>query len=160
MGQPSPQTQDVPGAIDCRLHRSALPALLIGGDEVLSPSLGPLHGPPQIEGEGRDRILLGIDGCFGTEAASDIGCDDPNLVGRESQVGGQVGPDRMRRLSRGPHSETPIDFVPRGEHSPPLHGGQSTSMLVHLDRHHAFRGIEGSVHIAEAGGEGAHEVRP
>ena len=160
MSEPRSQAQDAPRAVDCRLDQPALPALLVGGDEMLSPSLDPFHRLSQLESEGGDHVLLGIHGRLGAEPASDIRSHDSHLVGGETQVCGEVSTDRMWGLARGPDREPPVDVVPCGEHRPPLHGGEGTAMLVHLDRHHPFRFVEGAVDVSKAGSERAHQVRP
>ena len=125
---------------------------------MLSSALGPFHRSFQLEGEGGDRVLLGIDGRLGAEASSDIWRHDSQLVGRETQIGGQVCTDRVWGLSGCPQRQASVDVVPHGEHRPPFQRGQRATMLVHLDRHHPVREGEGTVDVAEAGGESAHQV--
>ena len=66
--------------VERQLTVPVLIAFLVGGEEVLTSILDPLHGAAGEQCAGRDAELLRVQDRLGAEAAADIGCDHPDLV--------------------------------------------------------------------------------
>ena len=110
-------------------------AVVARGGEVLAPTLDPLHGPPEAEGDGRHEELLVIDGALRAEAAPHVGGEHPHLLGRDPEDHGHRVAHEVGILGGRPDDQQAGLGVPVGEDAARLdrHGGDPRMAELFLD---------------------------
>ena len=139
--------QDETLRIDRNLQRPILIALLDGGHRMLATVLDPFQRAAGEQRGGCQGGLFRIDAIFGTEAASDIGRDDTDLVfgepGRLDDGGQQV----VGHLRGRPDVE-PAVRPAFGDHAARLHRMGTAAVLPEIFLEHVACCREGRVNIA------------
>ena len=112
-------------------------AVLAQRRQVLASRLHPLHRAPELQRGRRHQDVFGIDGALGPEAPADVGDDDPHVLGRKLEDGGDDFADAIGILSGRHHHERARIGVAVGEHAARLdrRPGQTrvADRLVHDD---------------------------
>ena len=128
--------------------RDPLPLVpaVVHGHVALAAGLGPLDRPAESAGDQHGQHLFGRDLQLGSEAAADVGRDDPDVLLRDAGDQGQHDPEHVRDLGRGPEREFTADA--RADHRARLHRGRDQPLLAVGALKHDRRVTEGRVHVA------------
>ena len=134
-------------AVGVGSDRDLLPlvAAVVHGHVAFAAALGPLDRPAQLAGDQDGQHLFCRDLQLGSEAAADVGRDDPEVLLRNASDQGEHHPQHVRDLGRRPERELPADA--RADHRARLHRGRDQPLLAVVPLKHHRRVAEGRVHI-------------
>ena len=90
---------DLAVAVAPEFEVDPLGTAMVHRDHVLAPRLRPADGPARCSRQRADQHVIDVES-LSTEAAADIGCDDPHIVGLESQHRAEDGLVLMGGLRR------------------------------------------------------------
>ena len=152
------QPEQVSFPVERELSLPVLVAFLIGGEEVLTPVLYPLHGTAGEQRAGGNAELLGVEHGLGTEAATDVGSDHPDLMLSHAHHAGVGIAVLVRRLRPRPDGDALARGVVAGEEGAAFHGVAAAAMLKQLATHDVGGAGERSIHVAVFQAQGAGEV--
>ena len=144
--------------VERQLTVPVLIAFLVGGEEVLTSILDPLHGAAGEQCAGRDAELLRVQDRLGAEAAADIRCDHPDLVLPHAHDAGVGVAVLVWRLRPRPDGDALAGRVVACEKSAALHGVAAAPMLEQRAVHDVGGTGERRVHVAVLQAQGAGEV--
>ena len=126
------------GAISAEAEARLMLLIAVGGgaEEVLAPRLDPLDGPAEPARHGRNQDVLGIDVALDAEAPSHVGRDDPHVLLRHGEHGGDAAAHSEGHLGRAPDGEEAGGRIVGGEHAARLdrHAADAWVVEPHLHR--------------------------
>ena len=123
------ERQDLARLVEAHFDVVDLAPLLVGGQQVLTPVLRPLHGPTERDRRVRDQDLLRIEEHdLRAEAAAHVRRHDFDAELGKAEEPRQAVLDGQRRLRRVPDSQDPSPRVPLGHHAARLDGAAAAAL--------------------------------
>ena len=133
-------------------------AIAGGRQEVLVARLHPLDRPAQAPGDGRDHEVLGIDVALDAEAPSHVGRDDPHVLLRHGEHGGDAAAHSEGHLGRAPDGEEAGGRIVGGEHAARLDRHAADAWVVEPHLHRDLGASESAPGVAHVSLGDAREI--
>ena len=117
-------------------------------DEVLAAILHPLHRPTETHRQVPGKHLIGIKVGFRSEPPADLRHDQPQIVLGNAQQLGELGPQQMGKLARGPDGQLSGRHVVVGCQAARLHEQRQQALVDQAQLHYPVGSRDGGLNIA------------